>query len=161
ARDRFRRAEMERAALDLAFEVGAADRRPAAFGANAVMHGLIARPVFLARLFVSYGDVARRMHSGFFRRAAELLEGARVEIGQGAEALGIAADDGESERQVVACGADDGFGAAADADPRFELSGLDRRKDALLRQRRPRMALPAHGIAPEQRRKQVKLLFEQ
>ena len=61
----------------------------------------------------------------------------------------------------VARGADDGLGAAADADPRLELSGLDRRKDALLRQRRPRMAFPAHGIAPEQRRKQVKLLLEQ
>jgi hypothetical protein len=72
-----------------------------------------------------------------------------VEIDIGPEALGIAADDGERQRQIVARCADDGFGAAADADPSLERPALDRGKDALLRQRRPRAALPGHRLAPE------------
>jgi hypothetical protein len=57
------------------------------------------------------------MHRDLFRGPAELRECAMVEIDIGPEALGIAADDGERQRQIVARGADDGFGAAADADP--------------------------------------------
>src|SRR5580704_16293924 len=98
AGDRLRRAEMERAALDLAIEFGAPDRRPAALGADAVVHALVGRPVFLTRLFVGRGDKSRRVHRDLLRRPAELLEGAMVEIDIGPEALGIAADDGERQR---------------------------------------------------------------
>ena len=84
-------------------------RRPAALAADLVVHGLVAGPVFLARLLVGVGDVARRVHGDRLRRPAELGERAVIEIDKGAEALRIAADDGERERQIVVRGAHHGF----------------------------------------------------
>ena len=84
-----------------------------------------------------------------------------VEIDIGPEPLGIAADYGEHQRQIVAHGADDGFGAAADADPGLERSDLDRRVDALIGERRSRPPLPGHRLLSQQGGEQIELVFEQ
>ena len=136
-------------------------RRPAALGADPVVHDLVALPVFVARLLVGIGDVARRMHGDRQRRLAELREGAVIEIDIGTEARRVAADDGERQRQFVARRAHDRFRAAADADPGAQRLALDRRKDALVLQRRPRPALPGHGVGADQRGKEVELVLEQ
>ena len=63
ARHRLGRADIERAVLDLALEVGAAHRRPAALGADLVAHALVVGEQLVARLRVGFGDVAVRMHA--------------------------------------------------------------------------------------------------
>ena len=132
ARDRFRRADIERAAFDFLIEMRRCHRRPAALAADPIAHALVAGPEFLARLLVGVGDVAGRVHGNRLHGLAELRKRAMVEIDIGLKPLGIAADDGERQRQVVARGADDGFRAAADADPGLAAAGLrsaDRRAD--------------------------------
>ena len=84
-----------------------------------------------------------------------------VEIDKGPKPLGIAADDGERQRQVVARGANDGFRAAADTDPGPQRSGLDRREDALICQRRAQPAFPRHGVGLQQGREQIEFFLEQ
>ena len=61
--------------IDLLVEFGAFHRRPAALAADAVAHQLVVRPEFFARLFVGFGDVARRMHAN--RRAPACRAGRR------------------------------------------------------------------------------------
>ena len=58
ARHRFGRPDIERALLDLALEIGAAHRRPAALGADLVAHALVVGEEFVARLRIGLGDVA-------------------------------------------------------------------------------------------------------
>src|SRR5262247_541370 len=132
-----------------------------ALGADAVVHHLVALPVFVARLRVAGGDMAGRMHRDRLRRPTELSKGAVVEIDIGPEARGVAADDGERQREVVARSAHHRFRAAADADPDAQRTAVDRREYALVLQRRPRLALPGHGVAADQRGKQLELLLEQ
>ena len=125
------------------------------------MHALVAGPVFLARLRVGIGDIAGRVHADRLHRPAELRKGAVIEIDIRPKPLGIAADDGKRQRQVVARGADDGFRAAADTDPGPQRPGLDRREDALILQRRTQPALPGHGVRPQQRGEQIEFFLEQ
>src|ERR1700722_15229819 len=101
------------------------------------------------------------MNADRLRRLAELRKGAMIENNQRQKPLGIPADDGEHQRQIVARGADDRFRAAADADPSSELAAFDRRKDALVVQRRAYRTLPGHGLPLEQRREQIELFLEQ
>src|SRR5215212_2351956 len=49
ARDRFGRSDVERTALDLALEIRAAHRRPAALGADLVAHALVVGEQFFPR----------------------------------------------------------------------------------------------------------------
>jgi hypothetical protein len=58
AGDGFGRAEIERAARNLALEFLARHRPPATLGADAVAHRLVGREEFLGRLGVAGGDIA-------------------------------------------------------------------------------------------------------
>ena len=67
------------------------------------------------------------MPTGSLRQVvADLFGGAAVEFGEGLELLGVAADDGEHQRQAVIGGAGDGIRRAADGDPERQrvLHGL-------------------------------------
>ena len=101
------------------------------------------------------------MHGDRQRGLAELRKGAVIEIDIGTEARRIAADDGERQRQLVARRAHDRFRAAADADPGAQRRALDRREDALVLQRRPRLALPRDGVGADERGEEVELVLEQ
>src|ERR1700733_13830661 len=70
-------------------------RRPATLGADPVAHGFVMRPKFFARLRVGVGDIAVGMQADGFYRPAGLGIGALVEIDEGHETPGIAADDGQ------------------------------------------------------------------
>ena len=100
---------MQRAAVDFLLEGSLRRRRPTALGADAIARRLVMRPEFFARLGVGLGDIAMRVDADFARRLAELRIGAMVEIDVRCKALGIAADDGEHQRQIVARGADHRF----------------------------------------------------
>src|SRR5262249_40058330 len=63
ARHRLRRADIERAVLDLLLEFRAPHRSPAAFGADAVAERLVVRPKLRPRRLVGLADVAGRMHA--------------------------------------------------------------------------------------------------
>src|SRR5277367_3734354 len=116
ARDRFRRADIERTVLDLPSELLGRHRRPAALAADPITHALVIGVQLFARLLVAVRDVAGGVYADLPRGLAQLRIGAKVEIDIGPEPLRIAADDGEHQRQIVAHSADDGFRAAADAD---------------------------------------------
>ena len=87
ARDRLRRADVERAVIGFAVELRASHRRPAALGADPVAHALVVGPQLLARLLVGVRDIAGRVHADGLHGLAELLEGAVVEIDIGPEPL--------------------------------------------------------------------------
>jgi hypothetical protein len=57
--------------------------------------------------------------------------------------------------------ANDGLRAAADADPGFERTVFDRRKDTLIGERWARLALPSDWFVLEDRRKQIELFVKQ
>ena len=88
-----------------------------------------------------------------------------VELDVGREAAGVAADDGEGEREAVARRAHDGLGAAADADPGPERRVLHRRIDADALERRAHRPLPmdrlAGPVGVPQGREDRELLLEQ
>src|SRR5690606_13615804 len=64
-------------------------------------------------------------------------------------------------RQTIVRRADDGFRAAADADPGRQRSALDRREDALLRECGPGVAAPRHLVVAEQLHEQIELFCKQ
>ena len=101
------------------------------------------------------------MHADRLRGAAELLEGAVIEIDIRREACGIAADDGEHQRQIVMRGAHHRLRAAADADPGLELTIFHRRIDQLVFQGWTQLAVPRHRLLRQQCGEQVELLLEQ
>ena len=97
--------------------------------------------------------------------ASELRERAPIEIDVRPEALRIAADDGEHEREAVPCGTDDRLGTAADADPDLQARWRDRRVDTLIVQRRPCRPVPVErlpcAIALQRLREEVEFVFEE
>src|SRR5262249_35833024 len=142
ARDRFRRADIERTAFDFAVELRSGHRWPATFGADPVAHCFVIRPKLLTRLVVGLGDITVRMHTDLAHYSAELCKSAVIEIDIRTKAIGIAANDSEHQRQIVMGRANDGFRTAADANPGFERAGFDRRKYALIGEGRARLPLP-------------------
>ena len=89
---------------------------PVAF-ADPVVHGVVVGEE-LSRACSSVSAMwPGRVDADRQRRLAELGEGLVVELDVGGEAARVAADDGEREREAVAGGPHDRFGAAADADP--------------------------------------------
>ena len=101
------------------------------------------------------------MHADRQDRLVQLFGGAVVEVDELAEALGLAADDGQHQRQAVLHGAHHRFRTAADADPGLQPAALDRRIDGLVLQFRPHRALPGDGLLLQDFGEQVELLGEQ
>ena len=106
-------------------------------------------------------DEPERMQADRQLRLPELLEGALVELDVAGEALGIAADDRQHQRQAEAGGPHDRLRAAADAHPGRDVAVRDRRADELVGQRRAELARPGDGLVAQQAHEQVELLFEQ
>src|ERR1700738_4351645 len=100
------------------------------------------------------------MHANRLRRLLQCLVSAEMQIDVGQEPLGIAADDGKHQGEVVTCSADYGFRAATDPDPCLERAVLDRREDVLVDQRWAQLALPGDGLLLQQRGEQIELLVE-
>ena len=94
-------------------------------------------------------------------RLPVLLEGALVELHVWCEALGVAADDREHQRQAEARGPDHRLRAATDAHPGGDVAIGDRRGDDLVGQRRAEVARPGDGLVAQQARQQVELLLEE
>ena len=117
AGDGFRRTEVQRAAVDFLLEGRFCRRRPAALGADAIARRFVVRPELFARLGVGVGDVAMRVDADGLYGLAELRKGAMVKVDKGPKPLGVAADDGEHQRQIVMRGAHHQFRRTADADP--------------------------------------------
>src|SRR5690606_38529646 len=79
----------------------------------------------------------------------------------GRETAGLAADDGEHQRQAVAGGAQHGMGRAADADPGRNAARRDGRLDQLVDERRAGCAAPGHRLTAQELYQQVELFLEQ
>jgi hypothetical protein len=84
-----------------------------------------------------------------------------IKVDIGPETVGVTADDRQHERRVVVSRANHGLRAAPDADPGFERTVFDRRKDALVGERRTRMTLPSHRIVLQDCSKQIELFVKQ
>lgn len=88
ARDGLRRADVERAVLDLRLVLLLADRRPAPQLPDPVAQDLVMRPVRLAGRLVGVGDEARRVHADRVGCRAQLLGRPLVEFDVGANRVG-------------------------------------------------------------------------
>jgi len=99
------------------FELAAGDGRPAALFAYLGEGVGIAGEEVVCGLLVGVGDVAEGVDADFelLGCVAGALAGFAVEVDEGAEAVGLAADDGDHERQAECAGADEGLGGASDA----------------------------------------------
>jgi len=133
--------------FDFGFELLGRKRRPAAFSANPVAHCFVVRPKLLTRLVVRLRDITVRMHTDLTHRSAELGKGAVIEVDIRTKAIGIAANDGEHQRQIVMCCANHGFRTAAHTNPGFERTAFDRWKYALIGQRRARLPSPRDRLS--------------
>ncbi len=101
------------------------------------------------------------MHADRLHRATEFAERALIEVDIGCEPLGIAADDRQHQRQVVARRADHRFRASAHADPGLQRAGLRLREDTLIDQRRAQTTPPGDRRFADQGGEQIQLLLEQ
>src|SRR5690349_16554535 len=128
--------------FDFAVELFAGHGRPTAFGPNSVAHLFVVRPEFVACFSVRFCQVTMRVYSDLSRRSAELRECAMIKVGIGAKAVGIAANDGEHQRQVIMRRANNGFGTTPDANPGLESAAFNFWKYALVGKRRARLSAP-------------------
>ena len=101
------------------FELAAGDGRPAALLADPGEGFGVAGEEVVCGLLVGVGDVAEGVDADFelFGGVAGALAGFAVEVNERAEAMGLAADDGDHERKAEDAGADEGFGRATDSQP--------------------------------------------
>ena len=118
AGDRLRRANIERAVIDLLLELGAGHARPATLRPQPIMQLLIMRPHLIARLVIGFGDMARRMHAQRAGGIADLRHGPVIKIDQRAEAHRIAPDDRQHHLHIMRHGAHHRLRASLDTDPR-------------------------------------------
>ncbi len=139
----------------------ALQRRPAAQRADPVPDHLVGRVVQLLGLLVGVGDEARRVHADRVRDRAELVGGPPVQVDVRGEALRVAADDGEHERQAVARGAHHRLRRAADADPGGQAAGLGLGEHVGVVQRGAGGAAPGDRLLVQQLHEQLELLLEQ
>src|SRR5690606_35877993 len=107
ASDSLRRADVERAVLDLSLEVVTALRGPTALCAYLVHQLFVAGVVDLLGLCVGGCDEPGGVHTHRVRRRAELCSRALIELDVRSEPLRGAADYREHQTEPVAGGADD------------------------------------------------------
>jgi hypothetical protein len=86
------------------------------------------------------------VNANFSNGPAKLRKSTVIEVNEGPKAIGIAANDGNHQRQIVVRGANDRFRAAADANPGLERTGFDGRKDGLFVEGRARLTSPGDGF---------------
>src|SRR5918998_2290286 len=144
-------------------ELGAAHRRPAALAADPVHHLGGGWGVLVARLLRCLGHVGVRVDADreLLGVVAGLARGLAVEPGEGREALGLAADDRDRQRQAKHRGADHRLRRPADGDPDRQRV-LDRaRVDAGIVERRAVGARPRNALGLAQPQQQLQLLGEQ
>src|ERR1700733_8282799 len=147
--------------LDFTVELCPLHGWPAALRANPVAHDFIVGPQLIARLFVRVGNIPMGVDANGQYRLAELAEGLKIEIDVRSEAVGISTNDRQHQRHAIFCRADHRLRTSADSDPGFQASGINRRKYALILQRRPRRALPGDRLLFDQFCKQIEFFFEQ
>mgnify|MGYP006876050549 CR=1 FL=1 len=103
AGDGLGRADEEGAVGDLVVEARPGRAGPAALGTDAVVVGGVLRVEGLRGLLVRVCDEAGAVEGdGAVLGVAELVLGASVEVREGDEALGCAADDGQAQVEVAA-----------------------------------------------------------
>src|SRR5262245_35425202 len=101
------------------------------------------------------------MHANLARRPAELCEGPVIEVDIRAKAVGIAANDGQHQRQIVMRRANDGLRTAADANPGLQCAAFDRRKYTLVAEGTARLPSPCDRLILQERCKQIELVVKQ
>ena len=99
------------------FELAAGDGRPAALFADFGEGFGVAGEEVVCGLLVGVGDVAESVDADFelLGGVAGAFAGFAVEVDEGAKAVGLAADDGDHERQAECASADEGLRGAADS----------------------------------------------
>jgi len=99
------------------FELAAGDWGPAAFFADFGEGFGVAGEEVVRGLLVGVGNIAEGVDADFefFGGVAGALAGFAVEVDEGTEAVGLAADDGDHEGKAEDAGADEGLRCAADS----------------------------------------------
>ena len=108
----------------------------------------VVRPELLAGLLVGCGDVPGRVHADRLLGEPEPGQGLAEQAGERGESLRGATDDGQHQREPVPRGADDRFGAAADADPGWDRPGLGDAATTELVVRAPDGSCPSQVTGP-------------
>ena len=127
------------------FELVAGDRGPAAFFADFGEGFGVAGKEVVGGLLVGVGYVAEGVDADFefVGGVAGASAGFAIEVDEGAEAVGFAADDGDHERKAEHAGADEGLGCTAYSEPDGEGILYGAGVDALAGERR---AMPAGPV---------------
>lgn len=125
-------------------ELAAGDRGPATLLADLGEGSGVAGEEVVSGLFVGVGDVAEGVDADgeFFRGMAGAAAGFAVEVDEGAEAVGFAADNGDHEGEAEGSGAGEGLRCAADAEPDGERVLERAGEDALSGERGAMLAGP-------------------
>ena len=145
------------------FELAPSDWRPAAFAADLGEGFGVAREEVVGGLLVGVGDVAEGVDAdleGLGSMACTLACFA-VDVDEGAEAMRLAADDGDHERKAEHAGAGEGLRRAAHAEPDGERVLDGARVDALAGERGAMFAGPVDVGAFAQGEEEVKFFGEE
>src|SRR5438270_9884346 len=126
------------------FDLAAGDGRPAALFADLGEGVGVAWEEVVCGLLVGVGDVAEGVNADFesLGGVAGAFAGFSVEVDEGSEAVGLAADDGDHERQAEDAGAYEGLRRAAYSQPDGERVLQRARVDALAGERGAVLAGP-------------------
>jgi hypothetical protein len=145
------------------FELAAGDWRPAALFADFGEGFGVAGEEVVGGLLVGVGYVAQGVDADFesFGGVAGALAGFAVEVDEGAEAVGFAADDRDHERQAEYAGADKRLRSAAYAEPDGERVLQGARVDALSGERGAVLAGPVDVGGFAQGEEEVELFFKE
>src|SRR5690606_32029492 len=160
-----RRANVERAHLDLALELCTRRRPPPAFGTNAIPHLSIGRPQLLPCLRVRLRDMPGRVNPNRQLCCTTLRECLVVKVHVRPEPPRAATDDREHHAHSMARGTGHRFRAPSNTNPRDQIAAFRWREDSLPCQGRTQLALPGYrrslSIGFKYLGKQRELLLEQ
>ena len=143
------------------FELTACRRRPSSFPADPVHLIAVVGPQFFTGLFVTVGDMTRRVHCHRQLGMPELGQRAMVEVDERFEPGRFTADDGQHQRYSVSRRAYHRLRRATDTDPGGQPTLRGFREHLLAGQRRPVTTSPGDRALGSQLGEQVQFLGEQ
>ena len=137
--------------------------RPAALAADAGECGGVGGPEEVGGLLAGVGEEADDVDGDVegLGRVAGATAGFAVEVDEGAEAVRLAADDADGERQAEVAGAGEGLGRSSDAEADGQLRLQRPRPDALAGERGTVFALPLDVDLIAELEQEVELLHEE
>ena len=145
------------------FELAPGDGWPAALLSDLGEGGGVAGEEVVRGLLVGFGDVAEGVDADleFLGGVSCAAAGLAVQVDEGAEAMGFAANDGDHEREAEGSGAGEGLRCSADAEPDGEWILERPGEDALAGEGRAMLAGPVDECVLAEVEEEVEFLGEE